>query len=203
MIEVDAERRAVSITPQRLLGFAMVPCFAATPAGLFAIQLHGTHTLTTGGWAIAVGYSVLTVFMAVMLLSPKNRRMRIDFSTDRLSVAPAYGIGTAIDASLREIGIRCEESERVHDGRSIITSKAVARVGSADVPLLALTNDAVDVPRRLVAAIVAAQRGDVPALADFQAHVATVGRHGMKKYVGVLALLLAPGALYVWGYASG
>lgn len=185
-IEVDAKAERARVTPMRWPGLLFVPAFASTPISLFWVQFYsGTSHLSTAGWFIMVGYAVLTVVMAVMFLSPRNRPISIDFAKKRMSIG-------SVEAPFDQISLTEQASVRVHRGQSIPRSKLVATIGTQTFTLLDLANDAAQLPGALARAI---QNGDIE---GFERETGRAGNEQGKKFVMTLVLMLAPGLMFAY-----
>lgn len=185
-VEVDAKAERALVTPMRWPGLLFVPAFASTPIALFWVQFYsGTARLSTAGWFIMIGYAALTVFMAVMFLSPKNRRIEIDFAKKRISIGKT-------ESSFEQLSLREESFVREHRGQQIPRSKLHATIGTQTFTLLDLANDAAKLPAALARAI---QQGDVEGL---ERETARAGNEQGKKFVMTLVLMLAPGLMFAY-----
>jgi hypothetical protein len=200
-LEVDTRTRVITFTPLRWVGIVFTPCFASTPASLFYVESVGRYQLTTAGWLIALGYSALTIFVAYMFFAPQNRRIVIDLSANRMKVRGAYGLGIALDEPLDNVKFTYEETAREVQGNLSYTGKLRAISGTRVLVLAHLANKGITIVQELARILPAASAGQPPSLDRLDAATQENGRHAALKTIGMMILMVIPGALFAGFYA--
>jgi len=201
VLRVDTRTRVITFTPLRWVGIVFTPCFAATPASLFYVEHVGRYSLTTGGWLIALGYAALTIFVGFMFLSPQNRRIVIDLHANRMKVGGVYGIGVALDEPLGNVKFTYEETARQVQGNLSYTGKLRAISGTRVLVVAHLANKAISIVQELARILPAAATGDAPSLERLESVTTDNGRNAGLKTIGLMILMLVPGAIFAGFYA--
>jgi hypothetical protein len=195
-LEVDSTAAIVRVRPQRAAAVAMAAVIAAFPLVLLVITRSRSYGLTLYGNIFTYGFLLAALLVLALAFSPRNRFFEFDFRNGRARIGRRFGLGSPVDVPLESVTLYYDESIREVGNETIMTTKAIASVDGAMIPVLAISGDR----GGLAAGLVDAVSSQGQSLPELGALASRVGASEARRLILTALLIVGAGGFYIWWY---